>query len=256
MKQRTLLRFSGWPVGRKRAGGRAERYQRPSRPNRPNRPNRWLSRQQVMLALCALALSACMMPGPPDTTLFESPDCTESNNLGLDGIRPAVPVDAMQLRQRNLSGPPVILTSSGNECATATDPSACEMKLAAASTAPGFHPCPGNACGRSLATTTGDTVTSYTDSKALTAFLGPIDTPMDAVLFVYAQGYNVSCIDKSIGSVRAALDGDGYEVLASLPELGCNPLLVTGYQLRVTSRGGFTYLSRWPVQLPPGIPCE
>lgn len=247
MEERTLLRFSGWSVGRKRASGREERHTRPSRGGR---------RQLVMLALCALALSACMMPGPPDTTLFESPDCTETNNLGLDGIRPAVPVDAMQLRQRNLSGPPVILTSSGNECATATDPSACEMKLAAVSTTPGFHPCPGNACGRSLATTTGDTVTSYTDSKALTAFLGLIDTPMDAVLFVYAQGYNVSCIDKSIGSVRAALDGDGYEVLASLSEPGCNPLLVTGYQLRVTSRGGFTYLSRWPVQLPPGIPCE
>lgn len=208
-------------------------------------------------AIAGLLTIACEPPpGPPDTTLFESPDCTETNTLGLDGIRPAVPVDAIQLRQRNLTGPTLILSSSGNECTTATDMTACQAALDTVSTSPGFHPCTKNACGRSIATTTGDVVKSYTDTKSLNAFLGLIDTPMDAVLFVYAQGYNISCFDKSIGGVRAALNGDGYEVLASLPEPGCNPLVVTGYQLRVTSRGGFSYLSRWPANPPPGIPCE
>lgn len=210
----------------------------------------------LQVAAAGLFFTACEPPGPPDTTLFESPDCTETNNLGLDGIRPAVPVDAILLRQRNLSGPPLTLSSSGSECATATDISACETALATVSTSPGFHPCVKSSCGRSIATTTRDAVKSYTDSKSLTAFLGPIDTPMDAVLFVYAQGYNISCTDKSVGSVRAALNGDGYEVLASLPAPSCQAPTVTGYQLRVTSRGGLTFLSRWSAPPPTGIPCE
>ncbi len=216
-----------------------------------------LLRSHRLWAVAAgLCIAACEPPGPPDTTLFESPDCTETNNLGLDGIRPAVPVDAILLRQRNLNGPPLILSSSGSECATATDMSACETALGMLSTSPGFHPCAKNSCGRSIATTTRDTVKSYTDSKSLTAFLGAIDTPMDAVLFVYAQGYNISCTDKSVGSVRATLNGDGYEVLASLPEPSCQSPAATGYQLRVTSRGGLTFLSRWTVPPPTGIPCE
>lgn len=207
------------------------------------------------LVTAVLLAAGCEPPGPPDTTLFDSPDCTETRTLGLDGIRPEVPVDAMQLRQRIHSDPPLILSSSGNECATAGDPAACELALSVLPTAPGFHPCRARACGYSLATTRGDVVTAYNDSKALTTFLGAIDTPMDAVLFVFAQGYSISCTDKALGSVRAALDGDGYEVLASLPEPSCPPV-ITGYQLRVTRSGGLSFLNRWPVTPPPGLPCE
>ena len=201
-------------------------------------------------------LAGCEPPGPPDTTLFDSPDCTETRTLGLDGIRPAVPVDALQLRQRIGSDPPLILSSSGNECAAAADPAACEAALSVLPTIPGFHPCRARGCGFSLATTRGDVIAAYNDSKTLTAFLGPIDTPMDAILFVFAQGYNVSCTDKSLGSVRAALDGDGYEVLASLPEPSCPPQVLAGYQLRVTRSAGLSFLSRWSAIPPPGIPCD
>ena len=200
-------------------------------------------------------LAGCEPPGPPDTTLFDSPDCTETLNLGLDGIRPAVPVDAMQLRQRFQIGVPLILSASGNECATAADPDACRLALSALPTTPGFHPCRARACSFSLATTRGDIVAAYNDSKTLTTFLGAIDTPMDAILLVFAQGYSISCTDKALGSVRAALDGDGYEVLASLPEPSCPPV-ITGYQLRVTRSAELSFLRRWPVTPSPGLPCE
>lgn len=207
------------------------------------------------LVAAALLAAGCEPPGPPDTTLFDSPDCTETLHLGLDGIRPAVPVDALLLRQRIQSDPPLILSSSGNECATAGDPDACYLALSVLPTAPGFHPCQARACGFSLATTRGDLVTAYNDSRSLTGFLGALDTPMDAILFVFAQGYSISCTDKALGSVRAALDGDGYEVLGSLPEPSCPPV-ITGYQLRVTRGGELSFLNRWPVTPPPGLPCE
>ena len=212
----------------------------------------------VRAALVALPVWAVACgPAPlPDTTLFDSPDCTDDDSLTLDGLRPAVPVDYMELRQRVPASEPKILSNTGQECYMVTSGSKCQDALAAAETAPGFHPCSNTDCGHSLATTLGDTVSAYPDTKSLLGFLGVIDTPMDAVMMVYAQGYDVSCTDKSVGGVRAALNGDGYEVLASLISPSCNPTKITGYQFHVTRGGALTYFSSWPVSVVPGmLPC-
>ncbi len=213
-------------------------------------------RLTALLTLPLWALACAEPVGPPDVTLFQTASCTDEGFLSLNGVRPLVPVNSMQLRQRTTGGTLRVVASVGEECATATDPDLCRSDLGEVPSAPGFHPCATSDCAVVLTTTTGNMVKSYPDTAALITFLGPIDTAADALLLVFAQGYNVSCTDTATGGVREALDHDGYEVLASLPTPGCNPQKITGYQFHVTRSGRLSYYSSWPITPVAGaFPC-
>jgi hypothetical protein len=206
-----------------------------------------------LVAAVAAAAPACAPPGPPDTSLFTSPCLTEGS---LSGVRPSKPVDYLELRERLGTSGYHVLSANGTVCDSSTNPVDCQARFTALPTAPGFHPCYQRDCGHSLAMTRGDAVQSYTNTKDLLAFLGPIDTPMDAVLYVYAQGYNVSCVDPSTGGVRQSVDGNGFEVLVSLVSHHCNPTTITGYHYHVTSDGQLLQLGSWPVSSFNGEPCQ
>lgn len=190
-----------------------------------------------------LTLVAGCGSGLPDPGPFALPVCAMAGVLSVDGLKPASPVDYLEMRQRDLSGMAQVVAKTGTPCKTATDVPTCTAALAALPTTPGFHSCVDHDCGHALAATAGDTVTAYNDGSAMRTLLGTIDTPQEAALTAYAAGYDLSCTEKATGGVRVAPDGDGYEVLASRLTKDCAPIETTGYLLKVDKSGNITVLS-------------
>lgn len=190
-----------------------------------------------------LALAAGCGGGLPDPVSFTLPACTSSGVLALDGLMPATPLDYLEMRERDFNGMPHAVSQAGTACKTATDVAACTAKLAALPTNPSFNQCVDHDCGHSLASTAGDVVASYNDAAAVQRLLGTVDTPQEAALTAYVAGYQVSCTDKQSGGIRASVDGDGYEVLASRLTKDCAPIEITGYYLKVDKGGKVTVLS-------------
>src|SRR4051812_19336380 len=65
----------------------------------------------------------CGPAGPPDTALFTSPCLTEG---ALAAVRPVMPVDYLELRERRPGGTYHVLSASGTECDSASMPLSCD----------------------------------------------------------------------------------------------------------------------------------
>lgn len=202
-----------------------------------------LLRQLFTRALRASLASPLVLAGCTnvDLTGYSAPVC-ENGNLTVRELSPAVQPDFVQLRRiiSNYGGDSPtesVVSSSGTPCATASDAAACESALSSLTSPSGF----GSSCGEIcvayyLATTRGDEVAALTSLEQLKAFLGTIDTPQEAALLVFAQGYNVNCTELDRGAVRANVDG-GFNVIATKGfACGANTA-VTRYVLEVSASG-------------------
>lgn len=150
-----------------------------------------------------------------DTTAFDRPQCS-NGHLSLDGMSPASPVDSVDLLYqvyRPVQNP-VLASSSGVRCATAQDQPSCLRSLETLMLESGFRSACSELCLRyGLVTTSGDAVTSVDSMAKLRDFLGPIDTPQEALLLAFAEGYDLSCNDPQHGAVRRV--AGGFEVVAT-----------------------------------------
>lgn len=163
---------------------------------------------------CPLILSGCG-PVAVDARAFDRPECS-NGVLSIGGLSPTKPVDYTELRVQSprIDDQPRALNSSGTRCATASDKAACEAAIGALVTQSGFLEACFQICSRySLVTSSADTITPIDSQAALKAFLGPIDTPQEALLIAFAEGYSISCQDKQRGAVKRV--GDGFEVIGT-----------------------------------------
>ena len=195
-------------------------------------------RRALQLSLAApLALAGC----GPDTTGYAKAEC-DSGQLSVRGLQPSVIPDVVELRlvsaQRN-SGKPVTISTDGNACATATAPATCQADFSALSPMSGFaSSCLQICVDYHLATTRGDQVKAIASLEELKAFLGPIDTPQEALFIAFANGYDISCGQADRGSAKPV--GSGWEVLGTRG-IACGPgTAVTRHFLSVTSAGELT----------------
>ncbi len=183
----------------------------------PPRSLREVFRRVLGAAVMApVALAGCAV----DTTGYSAPLCTESGQLSLEGLAPSVIPDVMQLRSvSSFGGPdmreaPRLVSEVGTPCATASDQAACTSALAALAPADGFRKDCFQLCvDYHLGTTRGDEVKAITTLDGLTAFLGPIDTPQEALLLVFANNYDLQCGQLDRGAVRPV--GTSFEVIAT-----------------------------------------
>lgn len=125
------------------------------------------------------------------------------------------------------------LSEIGVRCARATG-SACADKVR-------YHPhslanstCTDRCIERAIVTTQGDEVRRWSTSAELTTFLGPIDSPDEALMLVSAAGFSLTCGDAALSAVREV--GEGYEVLATRHITLC-PLHSERVRLQVSYTG-------------------
>lgn len=171
--------------------------------------------------IAPVALAGC----GPDTRDFTPLACDEFQ-FSVRGLEPSVIPDVIALRSRSTIGtepsePPRTVSSTGTACATATTPASCQASFDALSPMSGFASACLQICtDYFLATTKGDAVNAVASLEALKTFLGPIDTPQEAMLVAFAQGYNLACGQPDRGAAKP--EGTGWEVLATTG-LACGP---------------------------------
>ncbi len=170
--------------------------------------------------------------------------CSE-NGAALTGLNLPVIPDVMELRtvwNRQFSDNQEAPRASGRVgevCATATDKPVCETAFNALAPDAGFaDECFQLCVDYHVATTRGDDVSAVASLEQLKIFLGPIDTPQEAMLIAFAHKFRLSCDDLAKGS--ATPSGSGWDVLATSGfACGEGTALVRHY-LHVTSEGVLT----------------
>ena len=152
-----------------------------------------------------------------DTSQFTEDLCNEAGYQILDAVEPAAAVDYVELRdtlnydwgEGEMWETPNVRDSSGQRCAGASDPAACQAAFEALSPASSFLV--GGFEGtihRSVALTRGDDVQAIGTRPDLDAFLGPIDTAGDAALLATMQGHSLVCESDN----DAVLGSGGYRL--------------------------------------------
>ncbi len=127
-----------------------------------------------------------------------------------------------------------LIGETGSKCASAPGPE-CAEKVAG-------HPaqfvstfCTMACVELSAVTTRGDVVQRWTGVETLKTLLGEVDSADEALLLLFAAGYDLKCNDAEAASWRSV--ADGYEVYATRPGLACGLTALTRYHLHVSRTG-------------------
>ena len=174
---------------------------------------------------------------------YDPLECAPSGlPMSLSGLSPAVPADYVELRV-GVPGEWEVLDHVGTACATATDPEACAVALdeAGADARLLLGECVSFCPTFVMVVNRGDEVEVIPDAPTLTAYLGAIDTPDDAVALSLAAGFALACDDVAEGGVRAA--GDGFELIGTRYTSLCSPVEQERVQLGVSAEGEVTVLA-------------
>lgn len=204
-----------------------------------------------------MALAGCS--ALPDSSEFDAIECV-GGVPSVAGLSPSSPADYVELRAiRSASstltrGMAQVLSSRGMRCATALDAAACGAEVDAIDDlGAGFRricPVPSPECtSYGLVATRGSTVTRVRDKPELLAFMQPIDSRQEALLWAFTEPYDVC--NTTTNGVREV--PGGYEVLVTRG-VGCglNNDLV-GVLLGVSASGALTELQT--EVLKPGDSC-
>jgi hypothetical protein len=160
----------------------------------------------------------------------------------VEGLQPALPVDAVELWRSNIA------QRTADPCSLATDVDACKRRFAQLPTTPEFALgfISQVVCEYHLRATRGDEVLRVGTLEELRSFLGAIDSVGDAQLWVAAQDYSLAC-----GESGARTGADGSEVLAFTYQ-GCDGR--TRHLLHVAADGQLSTLDRF-VERKPNPSC-
>ena len=148
----------------------------------------------------------------------------------LDGLTPEPPVDFIESRPLMFQDLPT--NSTGEQCGSATDKTACAALVANATSTTGFFvgQCVQLCPEQFWVVNRGDQVFTLASASSVTSFLGRIDTPEEAILVAQLNGFEVPC-DRG----GAAPIPGGFDVQAFTHE-GCDGS--TRHIVRVTSGAG------------------
>lgn len=207
--------------------------------------------------LSPVALAGCS--ALPDSSEFDAIECV-GGVPSVTGLSPSLPADYVELRAIRAGsstltrGMAQVLSSRGMRCATALDAAACRAEVDAIDDlGAGFRricPVPSPECtSYGLVSTRGSTVTRVRDKPELLAFMQPIDSRQEALLWAFTEPYDVC--NTNTNGVREV--PGGYEVLVTRGS-GCGPNNdLVGVLLGVSASGALTELQT--EVLTPGDSC-
>ena len=202
------------------------------------------SLEQIVLTLAtSLGAVSCGFSAKGYDPVSCGPDYTPSLLADLSLDSSADYVELLSRESYDTTGAWTSVDSVGTPCATATDASACEASIAAATSDAGFAlgQCVQVCTSYLMVINRGDTVSVVDSAEGVLVELGSIDTASEAVMVAGMGAYSVSCDEVERGGVRA-VEG-GWELLATRMTSSCAPIIVERYQLSVSADGTLTELA-------------
>lgn len=188
-------------------------------------------------------------------------ECSNSPAQLFAGLTPAEPFDAAEfLIQAATTIGPQHAFGQGVLCAKAADVMACQKAVVDATDQTklpyaDYLPMYGMVT-RYVVTSYGDEVEKYQSREELLQFLGPIDSPQDALLLLYYDHRTILCGVGASGVDPASIRevDDGYDVTFVEPSIGCEATVPQRWNLHVSRGGVVTEAPHDPPPIPP--PCS
>ncbi|RKG64444.1 ferritin-like domain-containing protein [Corallococcus sp. CA054B] len=195
-----------------------------------------------------LVLAGCGT-GHTDLRGYSAIECSPQRLPAIDDLSAQPAPDSIELRQitsYDIEAPALYETrdSTGQACATATDPGACRTALEEARPHDGFFATCTLLCTKYfLATTRGDEVKTWTSLQELKALLGNVETRQDAALVAFASGYELACGDLERGAVKRNPDGS-YNIVGTRGFACGEGSDLTQHVVRVSTNGDVTEVEK------------
>ena len=126
--------------------------------------------------------------------------------------------------------------SHGLRCSPGTDTALCAREWDSVYSEIGFfQTCLPACCHYYFVSRTNDQIQVYNDTESVISFLRPIDTPADALMIAFTQGYSYRTADSTLGGIRELRDS--YQLIV-LKLVGiCDPIQTNKYLLEIDSGG-------------------
>jgi hypothetical protein len=148
-----------------------------------------------------------------------------------------------EVRQIGTPDEPAIVSEAGASCTTDAAPAFCAEVLSPFSQAQDWisNTQLGSTWFRVSTVLDGETRHASTLFQLLD-FLGPIDSPEEALLVAFHHGYGLGHGDDLCRTAAVRPIEDGYEVFGTLVSSHCNPIRITRFLLHVSRSGTLTAL--------------
>jgi hypothetical protein len=170
------------------------------------------------------------------------------------GLATKTPLDYVELVLFEGGGSATPLMASGTKCASAKDWRTCESEADHAALPPhrGFHEgCIPGFCAHALVVTSGDDVRVLAGPEEVAELLGPIDTPTEAMLLAFANGYwpggeyYPTCAVLKGDAIKPTAGG-GYQLKAKKVLSSC-PMTDATVMIQVGAKGELKEMARLSV---------
>ncbi|NOJ94723.1 ferritin-like domain-containing protein [Corallococcus coralloides] len=204
-----------------------------------------------------LVLAGCGT-GNTDLRGYSAIECSPQRLPAIDDLSIQPAADSVELREitsydREAPASYETRASTGQACATATDPAACQTALEEARSHDGFHgTCTLVCTNYFLATTRGDEVKTWTSLQQLKELLGSVQTRQDAALVAFASGYSLTCGELERGAVKRNPDGS-YNIVGTKGFACGEGSDLTQHVVRVSTNGDVTEVEKHVLERGTGI---
>jgi hypothetical protein len=176
---------------------------------------------------------------------FAEPTCMDGKWDGLAAIEPSAPFDAAVWRTASAYTPGMDEALVGVPCANAGDMTACNATWDQAGKGDSSigHEVGIQVSAREyVVVNRGDDVGTVGTRAELLDFLGPIDTPDEAVALARWDGYAMRCNDRELSSVKSLEDGR-YVVVGTRVTMTCSPVEESRFTVQVDADGQLTQVA-------------
>jgi hypothetical protein len=176
---------------------------------------------------------------PPTRATPVALSCSDDRPSLVSGLQPTAAVSHVELRQTFKEDSLKTLEVWGEACALAASVADCEAELVALPPSPteAFRWICRPECYRHHLVFSGtDGVGVIGKVDELKAWLGAIDTPSEALLLAWADGYDLPGCGELAGGKLSTVS-DGYELMARKMTRDCSPIEVSELRLRIAKDG-------------------
>ena len=176
---------------------------------------------------------------------FSEPTCMDGQWDGLAAIQPSARFDAAVWRTASAYSPGMDEALVGVPCANAGDMTACDAawdQAGKGDSSIGHEVGIQVSAWEYVVVNRGDDVSTVGTRAELLDFLGPIDTPDEAVALARWDGYQMRCDDRELSSVKS-LEGGRYVVVGTRVTMTCAPVEESRFTVRVDADGQLTQVA-------------
>ena len=192
-----------------------------------------------MKKFCFLVSIICILIScDKDTTDIDYTSFRSLNDSSLyTNLTPADDFNYFELRNSTCGDTSYrVIYSRGEKCSDTSDASICSQQWDSYYSQYGFfQSCLPSCCHYYFVSKINNQIQAYVNTESVISFLKPIDSPSDALMIAFTQGYSFKYNDSTAGGIKEL--GNKYQLIVLKMVSSCMPIQTNRYLLEINSEG-------------------